>query len=355
MADNSLSGGIVIEVNSVESDLVPQVDNTYSIGTTVKRWKDLFLMGILRLYNLTASSLLQLDASKNVIASNTVSQAVTFANQTTFSGANALLLTNTTPAIVLQKGGSGNTLTLQTTINPATSSRTISLTDPGANANVLLSESNQQVNAVMTYNNPGHNYKTGSGSSAAIIVSPSTGSGRRAEIDIDNWCLIQALSNTTTKDFGIYNASTGHSPLVFNTNDSLQMYAWYCSRPTTSISGNTTLDNTYSNCPILLSTSVGGLYTITLPTATNNPYNFEFVVQTILAANNILIQTNGGTEQSLFGTIFQNNISTKLSANKTITLNQANLTQGDFLRIKSNGYKFMVDGTFTNASAVTIT
>lgn len=262
-----------------------------------------------------------------------------------------LSLTNTSNQIVL---GSNKTTTINAT--PPTASRIYTIPDSGANASFVMTQGAQTITGVKTHATPGQIFQTGSSSTVALIVQPSTGSSRRAEIDIDNWCWIQDLSNNQIKNFGVYNTATGHSPLVFNTNDSLQFYSWYCSRPSVSISSTTTLDNTYSNVPIILSTNAAADYNINLPAAASNPYCFEFVVSTFSNAHNIIIQTTGsGAELSLFGIVFQNNVSTKLSANSKLQLNQAAMTRGDWIRIKGNALTWMVECYMSQAASITIT
>lgn len=109
----------------------------------------------------------------------TVSQALTFSAQTPFTAANAILLSNATPAIVLQPSGTGNTYTISIGSNPG-GNRTINLYDPGANCNILLGYNNIipiTVSTVLSASNSGSQVNINSSAAAVALTLPTVANG----------------------------------------------------------------------------------------------------------------------------------------------------------------------------------
>lgn len=87
---SNLTGDLVLRPKSLES-VIPYTTNETSLGTSSRRWANFFVTnmtvyGVINMDALTASTILQLDGSKNMISSNTLPANVNLTTPTITNG-----------------------------------------------------------------------------------------------------------------------------------------------------------------------------------------------------------------------------------------------------------------------------
>jgi len=161
---------------------------------------------------------------------------------------------------------------------------------------------------------------------------------------------------TSATEIDMYCASTvgtlTGTQILQVTSNGLQVLAGGIRNRAVAVIANTTLDATYCNNVIQLTTQAGGAYTITLPAeASSAGFKYRLSVVARTNANNILIVTNAAANTLNGISVMSAGTLAAQAGKHQITLTQANLSVGDYVDLVCDGTSWNMQAISTNAGA----
>ena len=164
---------------------------------------------------------------------------------------------------------------------------------------------------------------------------------------------MDSMSNITF-NIGGPGVTNGTSVAQFDSNGYTQLNYGMKMR-VIQVIANTTLDQTYSGNIIQLTTQSAGSYTITLPAASSSGgFKYTFSVKNVTNANNIVISTHS-SENTLTGFVYQNSLAGSTTGKHSITLNQGDLSVGDYIKLTCDSTSWLMNAVSTNAIGAAFT